>query len=472
MCSVKIRDLSVDLVDNKEELLKNLEDLSSRYEMIHDIGILPDFHLKNKMEVPSSLTCAVKDHLCFSLSSPEQNCGMTLVKTPLLEKDLTQRNIADFFTEIKRRIPLPPRPSQCIDRYDMQSILQRGAQWGVEKYNLDPSILEYTENHGSVMGNDEDFPMDSIVPDELINIGASIFCHIGDGNHFLELQSVDEIIDKSLCERFAVEPGQIVIMYHCGSGYFGSMLGRYYAHRTKNTLEGHLRLFPKKIRFHLSHFLKDSSVIERVKAYLLWQNFVFLPADSAEGRRAALSIKASTNYAYANRLSVFNEIGLSLQKTIGLSPKEISIFWDHSHNSMYQEYFEGNSVWMHRHNTCRILPCSQFPADSLFSRTGQPTFIPGFNTTSSYMAVAGNSCELALNSIDHGAGKSIDKCIAQGMCKQYSDRNTLIFNYKENDPLFKRHYTDEGILEVVNLLTEKKIIKPIARLRPLAALKG
>lgn len=471
--SVKILDVNDNLIINSNELIKNLAALCDKFEMIKAISILPDFHLKNKMEVSSSVTFAVKDHICFSLSSPEQNCGMTLVLTPLSKDEMSAKHIETFFTDIRKRVPLPPRKSPHIDRQEVVKILRNGAQWTCDRYQIDPSILQSIENNGCVIDDDErDFPYKAVIPDELIDIASSIFCHVGDGNHFLEMQYVDKIIDIPLCDSLGITPGQITIMYHSGSGYFGSMLGRYYAHRTKNTLRGHLELFPKKAHFHLSHLSSDTSLTERIRSYLLWKHFVFLPADSAEAKRSILSFKASTNYAYANRLSVFNQIDHSLQKAIGLSSGELSIFWDYSHNSIYLEDYERAPVWMHRHNTCRILPRTSFPEDSLYSKTGQPLFIPGYNTTSSFVAVAGDNCGLSLNSVDHGAGKSIDNFIEKGISKQYPDRETMIYNYKKNKPLAKKQYTDEGISGVVDLLAKKEIVKPIARLRPLAALKG
>lgn len=451
-----------------------LDTIINKYAPIRFIAILPDFHFKARMEVPSSVTFAVEDHICFSLSSPEQNCGMTIALTPVLKEELPKKYIKKFFLEMRQRVPLPSLTFPKLDKKEVLGILRRGAKWSIDRFGLNPSLAQFIENRGSLFPEEMciDFADNTIIPEELIDIARHIFCHIGDGNHFLEMQYVDRIIDPTVCDLLGIGPGQICIMYHSGSGYFGSMLGRYYAHRTKNTLMGHLGLFFRKMHFHLSNIPQDSSMLERIRRYLLWRKFVFIPAASSEGKRASLAIKASMNYGYANRMAVFSEVGHVFERLLGVKKEDLSIFWDYSHNSIGLEEFKGNCYWMHRHNTCRIVPKNKLSVDSVYCRVGQPVFVPGFNTTSSFIGIAGSATEVSLNSIDHGAGNSIKNYCAKGLSQEVDKGETLIFNYKSDSYKVKKHLSDEGISSVIGLLADKHIMRPIARLRPIAALKG
>ncbi len=180
----------------------------------------------------------------------------------------------------------------------------------------------------------------------------------------------------------------------------------------------------------------------------------------------------STNFGYANRASILVKISEILNKELGVKYDQLSILWDHSHNSIQPEDIDGQKLWVHRHNTCRILP--PVTSNSNFSRAsfGQPMFIPGTNATSSYIGVSGNGCRDTINSVDHGAGNKIKYYIENGYSDILPGHYTKLYNYNTLKPTMKEQYTSQGIDDIISILKKNNIIKPIARLKPIAVLKG
>lgn len=452
--------------------LCSLIKLQNTYNLIKEISVMPDFHFKQKMEVPSSTTFAVDGHICLSLSSPEQNCGMTLVATPFSVDEMSDERLDKIFNEIRIRIPLPPRKHNLINKELLMQIFCKGAEAIINRSGINIDVLDSIEHHGNVIEDEDIDEISHTIPKELIDIALTTFCHIGDGNHFFEMQYVDEILDQDVCDGLGVLKDQIFIMYHSGSGYFGSRLGRYYAHRMKNTRRTHLDLYPRKIKFHLSDVHGAQSIIDRIRAYLLWDYFVFIPAHSPEGLRCILSIKASTNFGYANRASVLVNIGEVINKVVGMRHDKLSIFWDYSHNSIQLENVNEEPLWIHRHNTCRILPQSKLDSNNSKLLYGQPMFLPGTNTTCSYIGVSADGCGRTINSVDHGTGKTVEDFIRKGLSSISQHHYTRLYDYTSERPAMKQQYSCQGIEEIVSILQSNGIIKPIARLKPIAVLKG
>jgi len=459
-------------VGDSDQLVNQVTDLSERFDKIKHISILAESHLKARMEVPSSMAFGVKDHICFALSSPEQNCGMALVTTPFMKDDLNDNRVDKLFNELRNTIPLPPRKDRLINSNDLNNIFSRGAEWVIDKYDLNPDNLKAIAENGNTNPTDDLDYLLSTIPNEVQDVALNWFGHVGDGNHFLEMQYVDEVIDTTACSKLGIMPGQIMIMYHSGSGYVGGLLGRFYAHRKKNNLQAHFQLLQKKAKFHLASSKDMESFVDRFKYYIFPKHFTFIPAESEEAKRSLVSIKSSTNFAYANRLFIYKTVRDIFQKVMGPEAEKIMVFRDQPHNVMSSENINGEDLWVHRHNSCRIAPPSLFEKETDYPVNGQPFFISGTNTTSSYIFLSDEGCKDTLYSVDHGAGKLTDKYIISGNSSVIDDKHTKIFTYRSPMPDIKKHYTDEAITAMMQSLSINKVAQPIARLKPIAALKG
>jgi tRNA-splicing ligase RtcB len=445
-----------------------LRDISSLGVLTGAIVALPELHHKPLLECPSSLATATQDHIVLGLTSPSPNCGMTLARTGLHADDVDDAALDALFAELARRLS-PSRQSPTLSVEDLTDVLIRGAASAVERYSLDPSIPDHMDQKGNALppGGVETEAVLRAVPSLLREIGGWEFALVGRGNHFLELQVVDEICDATVASAWELTKGQVVVMYHADSGRLGAFVGRLYAHRRKNTWRGRLYEWRVKLPFQLGNG-KPGRVLHRLHYHLLPRRLTPIPADSEEGLRTLVALQAAGNYAYANRLAVLATLRDTMRTVWGKDRVTPRLLWDAPHNGIRREIIQGQSLWVHRHNAARVVPPSQMSASSPFGRTGHPVLLPGIERTSSYLCVAGEGADHTLHSADHGAGRAAMKLgrpLDNGAV-------TRVYTYEDGLTEIRPHRSDDGLKEVLYVWQTNEIARPVARLRPLAVLKG
>lgn len=437
---------------------------------------LPDLHWKPNLETPSSTATATESEIVLGFSSPSQNCGMTLLRTPLRVEDLERDGrLAGLMEALREEIPRS-RKQPILTREEAIRLAMGGAVEAASQFGLDPNLLEGIEERGALFGTggaDRQEVLDAL-DEGCLDKGRYSFGFIGGGNHFLELQAVDEILEPEACRELGLEPGRLVIMYHTGSERFGHDLGRLYAVRLKTSRRRRRKYFLRKIPLHLMRGVRSpGQAARRWRYHFSKDNYIPVPADSTEGRRLAVSLKAAGNFGYANRVAVLDLIRRAIAKAAGGGgEEEYRIIADLSHNVVAREEIGGRDLWVHRHNSVRLRPPSAWPEGSLYHHIGQPSMLPGTNRSSSYLMLSREGAAEALHSVDHGAGRTVDRYIEDGLCRELPERRTMKFTYAEAGPEMITHVSDEGIDEVVSVLKRSDIAAPALRLRPLAVLKG
>ena len=181
---------------------------------------------------------------------------------------------------------------------------------------------------------------------------------------------------------------------------------------------------------------------------------------SPEGQRIYAATKAALNYSYAFRVATVARIQDALTKVLSGETAKLELITDVIHNSIVKENIRGKDVFVHRHTANRVWP-------------GKITIVSGYNNTSSYLALGLENTENTLFSADHGAGETIKRIHREGGSNSHPEKlKTFFYKGAEMKKTEIEHITDEGIELVLNHLESEKIIKPVARLRPLAAFKG
>ena len=148
---------------------------------------------------------------------------------------------------------------------------------------------------------------------------------------------------------------------------------------------------------------------------------------------------------------------------------------DSPHNSIYEEQLPtappGETVVVHRHNSCRAYPAHLVPGGTVFARTGQAVLLPGTNRTSSYLGVAGPRAADSLYSACHGAGTLVADFAERGLSTTHpAGHRTLRFRYTDAAPVEVEHFDDNGVNAALDVLTGNGLVRPVARLRPYAVL--
>jgi tRNA-splicing ligase RtcB len=436
---------------------------------------LADLHWKDNLETPSSTATATRNEIVLSFSSPSQNCGMTLLKTPFhLEEFKNQAGLVKLMESIRDSIPRS-RKQPILTRNEAIKLAAGGAREAARQFGIDPSMLSGIELNGSLFPDgeaDASTVLDAL-DETCLEKGRYSFAFIGGGNHFLELQVVDEILEPAACEAMGLERGQLVIMYHTGSERLGHDLGRLYGVRLKTSPRRKRKYFFRKIPLHLlRRFSAPGQIRKRWGYHFAKDEYIPVPADSEEGRRLQTSLKIAGNYGYANRVAVLDLILKGFQVALGKRSRDFHVISDLSHNVISREEIGGEKLWVHRHNSVRLRPPSDWPEDSTYRKIGQPAMLPGTNRSSSYIIVSREGASSSLNSADHGAGRTVDRFLKEGRSSERPDRKTLKFTYASPSPEEVTHLTDEGIDEVVETLGRSEIAAAAAKLRPLAVLKG
>src|SRR5204863_1080746 len=206
-------------------------------------AVLPDFHLKDDKEMPSSIAVATTDTIRPTMTCCSLNCGMALVALDV-ERPGRER-ITDFYDQVRRRLPFPPtyRPDLTAD--DVVRCATDGAHFAVDRYGVDAAALERMEEHGRLdterYGGRERIRRE--LPWSVKQLSRIRFGTIGPSNHFIELQELDEVLDPEAARLLGIDAVQITLQYHGGGGALTGELG---------VLFGRRKRFPKALRLQMA----------------------------------------------------------------------------------------------------------------------------------------------------------------------------------------------------------------------------
>ena len=472
----KVHLLGCDISDPAlQHILKQILSLKS---LAFSPVCLPDLLMKPRVEAPASFAAATRNTIVQDLTAPSVGCGMGIAKTSLTRDQMNVDFFERFFQEMRGGLGprygffkncllwlgVLARPKQPYDLsgQEFERVIRLGASAVIEKYGFPSSLLDSIEYRGSLFNEYEqkNLAIKNILPRVSFKTGMHDLGYGFKGNHFLEIQYVEEILDPALAKQWDITKNQIMIMFHGGGGAVPYHVGRYYGNRKKNTMRQKIGLLVFKTLFHFGSLDGIKNFWRRFVYFILPRPFTEIPANSQEGKRLMQAQKAALNYSYAFRVAMLKRIQESMQKAASNPQAEINLVWDAIHNSILPEIIKGEQVMVHRHTANRAHP-------------GKPLIVSGFNTTCSYLAVALPGAEERLFSADHGAGGVIKRLEANGQSRTHPDNHkTLIYQSKEPRIKEAAHITDEGINHVMDHLERESIARPVIRLRPLAVFKG
>lgn len=429
---------------------------------------LPDFHLKDDKEMPSSTAVATRDTIRPTLTCSSLNCGMALVALDVERPN--SATVTGFYDRVRERLPYPPTYRRDLTPDEVVRCATEGAHFAVERFGVDPVALDSMEEGGRLdtdrYGGAE--RMRRELPWSVKQLSRIRFATIGPSNHFIELQQVEEVLDPDAARLLGVEAGQTTLQYHGGGGALSGELG---------VLFGRRKRYPRALRIQMAfqkplyHLARAHSLEELRLRRALYFSGGFPPVERGgrEGERLTLANVMAMNYGFAFRLSAYAILTGLLKESLGATDSRLIV--DSPHNSIYEEEIDGETAAVHRHNSARAYPASRMRDHPIFGRTGQPLLLPGTNRTSSYLCVAGEGAHRSLYSASHGAGSNIKHHAAQGLSgKDPHRRTTLRFRYSRRPPTEVEQLDDRGLDDALGVLTSHDIVRPVARLRPFAVL--
>lgn len=430
--------------------------------------VLPDFHHKHDLEMPSSIAVATAGTIRPEFTSASVNCGMALLA---LDMDVPgEAGIRRFFDDVRFRYPHPPGWRRELTVADVLRCAAEGARFGVERYGLPPDSLQRIEESGCLDLDRHGGVADlrRALPALSFQVARLRFGTIGPSNHFVELQAVDEIFDEAAAEVLGVASGQLTLQYHCGGGQLTGQVGRLFARRKKMSRQLALTMAVGRPLAHLATARSLAQLRERIALYFA-DGCPAIPVDGAEGERVLLANAAAMNYGFAFRTATYGTLATLARNVFGARGARLVV--DSPHNSIYEEQVDGKPAIVHRHNSCRAYPASMMPAGTAFGGVGQALLVPGTHRTSSYLCVAADGAERSLYSACHGAGSLIGQFAASGRSGlDPRRRTTLRFGYRDGEPAAVPQLDDRGVDEALAILIGGGLVRPVARMRPIAVL--
>jgi tRNA-splicing ligase RtcB len=384
------------------------------------------------------------------------NCGVRLIKSNLTIDDVEGK--LDKLTELLfKNIPsgVGSKGKIRLDENEINDVLDYGAEWAVENGYGWQEDLEYLEENGRIKDADS-----SIVSDKAKKRGIPQLGSLGSGNHFLEIQVVDEIYNKEVASVFGLEKGMIVIMIHSGSRGCGHQV-----------CSDYLRIMDKAYKNY--------------KINIADRQLACAPLDSKEAQNYLKAMYAAANYAWANRQMMTHWIRETFEEVFDKSAKdmEMDIVYDVAHNIAKEEnhqiYNRREDVIVHRKGATRAFGpgCEEIPEK--YREVGQPVLIPGTMGTASYVLHGTDvAMEETFGSTAHGAGRVLSRSKAK---KDY-DADKITQDLATKGIKIKatsKHVIEEeapgaykDVDSVVRISDSTGIAKLVAKVKPLSVCKG
>jgi tRNA-splicing ligase RtcB (3'-phosphate/5'-hydroxy nucleic acid ligase) len=450
-----------------ERGLSQLREATLGVDLMAPPVVLPDFHHKSKMEMPSSIAVATVGTIRPTLTSSSVNCGMALIA---LDSDRpTDDAIESFFRAVRERYPYPTRGGRELTASEAAATAVGGAEFAAKRFGVNADELERVEERGTIdlspYGGKDRLMRE--MPSLAWQLSRLRFGTIGPTNHFVELQQVEEVFDEERAAALGVRQGQLTIQYHAGGGVMTGLVGHLFGRRKDYARVMKAAMAVNKPLFHLTTARSTEQLRERLRLYFS-KGCPPVELASDEGQRLMLANAAAMNYGFAFRLATYAALQQLSSRHFGGGTQLIV---DSPHNSVYEEDVAGETAVVHRHNSCRAFPGDRMPAGSTFARTGQAVLIPGTHRTSSYLAVTGDHAATSLHSACHGAGTVIDEFVRSGRSHLHPQAHrTLRFRYTDEAPSTADHFDDNGVAAALQILQSHGLVRPVARMRPIAVL--
>ena len=381
------------------------------------------------------------------------NCGVRMITTPLHVSDIPDMKniIEDLFTAVPTGVgsKSPIRLSQN----DLSSMLEDGAKNAVEMgYGMAGDIPRCEEN-GAMAGAQPEHVSKKARQRGIPQCGT-----LGSGNHFLEIQVIDDIVDEATSKTFGVSEGQICVMIHCGSRGLGHQV-----------CTDHLQIL--------------ESATKKYGIDLPDRQLACAPLSSPEGEAYFGAMAASANYAWANRQIITHIVRELFVKKFQVDYDEMPLVYDVAHNVAKWEEHEVDGlrqkVCVHRKGATRAFGPGRVELPHEFRSCGQQVIIPGSMGTSSYLlAGTQGAMEKTFGSTCHGSGRvksrsSAKRCqtgeevahalLEQGIIVRAPNQAAIA---EEAPDVYK------SSSEVVQTVHDAGISRIVARLRPLGVIKG
>ncbi len=384
------------------------------------------------------------------------NCGVRLLGTRLDREDI-EPHLSALATQLQRNCPhgVGRGGEFALSRKQIEDVVRKGARWALARGYATEADLDRTEENGCIAGADP-----SMISARAYERAHDQLGTLGSGNHFIEVDVVDEVYDETAATRMGLSPGRVVAQIHCGSRGFGHQVCTDYVARFQR-------------------------VVHQYGIELPDRELVCAPLSSPEGQDYLAAMKGAANFAFANRQLLTHLIRRSFEEALAGAVEDYGVcqIYDIAHNMAKIEEHEVDGrrmrVCVHRKGATRAFGPGSPVLPDVYRDIGQPVLVPGSMGTASWVLVGTEgSMAQSFGSTCHGAGRTMSRSRAkkevQGgeLRRELEARGILVragslAGLAEEAP---QAYKDvDRVIEVVH---GAGIARKVARLVPVIVVKG
>ncbi|OGF13178.1 MAG: RNA-splicing ligase RtcB [Candidatus Eisenbacteria bacterium RBG_16_71_46] len=383
-------------------------------------------------------------------------CGVRLLRSRLTRAELAPlvERLADA---LFRNVPCGVGSSGAVRvaPRELERVLRDGAGWAVQRGFGTAGDLEHCEEGGVLEGADPD-----AVSQAAHQRGRGQLGTLGSGNHFLEVQEVEQVYDERAAAALGIARGEVTVMIHCGSRGLGHQVCTDHVRDVSRKLAGWGIVLPDR-------------------------QLACAPLASPEAQAYVGAMRAAANFAWANRQCIADGVRRAFSETLGRGPADLglSLVYDVAHNIAKFEHHETSAgrvrCLVHRKGATRAFPAGHPDVPAAYRAVGQPVLVPGDMGRYSYVLIGSQGAmRYAFGSTCHGAGRQMSRTQAvrdtrgRDLVQELRELGVVV-RYEGRDTL--REETSEAykdVADVVRVVQGADLARPVARLKPFLVVKG
>ena len=385
------------------------------------------------------------------------NCGVRLMGSRLVAAEV-KNELDGLISALFHHIPSGVGKGggiRSVSGRELDEVLVKGAAWAVKAGYGRPDDLERLEEGGAMAGADP-----TAVSSRAKQRGGTQLGTLGSGNHFVEIQEVEEIYDQEVARTFGLFKGQLALSIHSGSRGLG--------HQVCDDYVQELQAAVRKYNIELPD-----------------RQLVCAPLNTPEGKRYFGAMASAANFAWANRQCMTHLARRSFEEVLAGKVHDFDLYtiYDVAHNiaKIEEHVVDGQKMKLciHRKGATRAFGPGHPAVTPLYRAVGQPVLVPGDMGTASYVLVGtADAMEESFGTCCHGAGRTMSRAAAKkkihgGTLRQELEARGIHVRAESMAGLAEEApeaYKDiDAVVEVVH---GAGLARKVARLRPLAVMKG
>ena len=382
------------------------------------------------------------------------NCGVRTMTVDLTTNDIEEKK-EEIASALFRNVPagLGSTGSLKLSLAEIDMVLERGAQFALERGYGNSDDLEYVEEHGRVEGADPAAVSVHAKQRQLKQVGT-----LGSGNHYLEVQYVERVYDENAAKAFGLSKGKVVVSIHTGSRALGHQIGTDYLKVLKRASEKYL--IPVRE-----------------------PELVAAPIESPEGKRYISAVQAGINCAFANRQAIGGLVRKAFKAVFSLSDGDIRTMYEVGHNNLKFEKHEIDGIerklLIHRKGATRAFGAGRSEVPERYRKVGQPVIVGGTMGTASYILIGTEKgMRETFGSAVHGAGRrksrkqALREYRGEDIIGELGARGILIKVHSRKGAAEEAPGAYKDVDGVVSIMEGAGVNRRVVRLKPLICIKG